>query len=141
MAYWLIKQEPTEFDYDDLVSSGSTVWDGVKNALAQQHLRAMKAGDRAFFYHTGDEKAIVGICKIIAGPTPVEGDDSLVTITVAPDQWLPNPVTLAAIKADGEFDDWELVKQSRLSVMPCSPAYWKRIVTMAKQPSGKLVGR
>jgi predicted RNA-binding protein with PUA-like domain len=141
MAYWLIKQEPSTYAYDDLVGDGTTVWDGVTNALAQQHLKAMKAGDRAFFYHTGDEKAIVAICKITVGPTPVEGDDTMVTVTVAPDQWLPNPVTLASIKADGEFAEWELVKQGRLSVMPCSPAYWKRIVTMAKQPSGKMVTR
>jgi predicted RNA-binding protein with PUA-like domain len=132
MAYWLFKQEPDEFSYADLEAAGSAVWDGVTNALALKHLRAAKPGDRAFYYHTGKEKAIVGVVEVTGGPRPDPADESLVVLDVKPVRRLKTPVTLAAIKADERFADWELVRLSRLSVMPVSPERWKAIEAMAK---------
>ena len=123
MALWLFKEEPTHYNYADLEREGQTVWDGVTNALALIHLRKVKAGDRILYYHTGKEKAVVAEAKALVAKDGV--------VTVAPVRWLPKPVPLADIKADKTFKDWELVRISRLSVMPVSPAQWKRIEEMA----------
>lgn len=131
MAFWLFKQEPDDYSYADLEADGSAVWDGVSNPLAQKHLRAVRIGDRAFFYHTGGEKAVVGIMEVTAGPRPDPGNEKLVVVDVKPVRRLKSPVTLAAIKADGAFADWELVRVPRLSVMPVDPEVWKKIETMA----------
>ena len=125
MAFWLFKQEPGCYSYADLEKDGTTVWDGVSNALAQKHLRAVKAGDKAFFYHTGDEKAVVGVMQIVADPRPAAENEKHVVVEVKPVRRMKNPVTLATIKADEAFADWELVRQSRLSVMPVSAEVWK----------------
>src|SRR4051812_9427885 len=125
MARWLFKQEPECYSYADLQKDGSTLWDGVTNALAQKHLRAIKKGDKVFFYHTGDEKAVVGVMEVTADPQPL-ADDATVGVKVKPSKKLKNPVTLAAIKADAAFAEWELVRISRLSVMPVSDEIWKR---------------
>jgi predicted RNA-binding protein with PUA-like domain len=137
MALWLFKEEPDSYSFDDLVRDGSAVWDGVTNALAQKHLRAVKAGDRVFFYHTGDQKAVVGVMEATADPTPAPGDASgkFVAVTVKPVRKLKHPVTLAAIKADRAFADWELVRVPRLSVMPVSEERWKRIEAMSEGSS------
>jgi predicted RNA-binding protein with PUA-like domain len=95
-------------------------------------MRAMKPGDIAFYYHTGNVKAIVGICKVTSGPTPVPENEKLVTVTVKPDRSLKHPVTLSQIKADDQFSDWELVRNSRLSVMPCPAELWKAILEISK---------
>jgi predicted RNA-binding protein with PUA-like domain len=134
MARWLFKEEPSSYSFADLQRDGSTTWEGVTNALAQKHLRAVKKGDRVFFYHTGDEKAVVGVMEVTADPQPAANDESgkLVAVTVKPVRKLKNPVTLAAIKADAAFAGWELVRQARLSVMPVSDEIWAKIEDMAK---------
>ena len=136
MALWLFKEEPGSYSFTDLQRDKSTTWEGVTNALAQKHLRSVKKGDRVFFYHTGDEKAVVGIMQVTADPQPAANDDTgkLVAVTVKPVKALKNPVTLAAIKADPVFAQWELVRQSRLSVMPVPEALWTKIEEMSQRP-------
>jgi predicted RNA-binding protein with PUA-like domain len=131
---WLFKEEPTHYGYDELVKDKKTMWSGVKNPLAQKHLRSVRKGDRIFYYHTGDEKAVVGICKALGDAYVDPGDTSgkASVVDVAPVQKLPRPVTLAEIKADASFKDFPLVRISRLSVMPVSDAEWTRIEKMAR---------
>lgn len=136
MAFWLMKQEPDCYSFHDLVREGETVWDGVSNPLARKHLRSMSAGDRAFFYHTGKERAIVGIMEIATGPEQKADDPKAVAVRVKPHAVLKRPVTLAEIKADESFAEWELVTQSRLSVMPVSSAIWKKIERLSQRPLG-----
>jgi len=130
---WLFKEEPAHYNFDALVKDGSTVWSGVKNPLAQKHLRSVKKGDRIFYYHTGAEKSVVGIARALkdayADPADTTGRQSVVD--VGPVKKLPRPVTLAAIKADPAFKDFPLVRISRLSVMPVTDAEWARIEKMA----------
>ncbi len=144
MAHWLFKQEPDVYPLAQLKADGTTLWDGVANPQALQFLRQCAVGDLAFFYHTGDEKAVVGILKITgpAIPDPNETDPKLVAIPVAYQKTLKNPVTLATIKADKAFAAWHLVKNSRLSVMPCPVDLWDRIValsngSLAPEPKAK----
>jgi predicted RNA-binding protein with PUA-like domain len=133
MANWLFKEEPTHYSYDDLVRDGKTSWTGVRNPLAQKHLRAVRKGDRIFFYHTGNEKAVVGIAKADGPAYPDPGDTSgkLYAVDVVPVKKLASPVTLAAIKADKAFADFPLTRMPRLSVMPVDQETWDRIVAMA----------
>ena len=130
---WLFKEEPTHYAFDDLVKDKQTVWSGVKNPLAQKHLHAVKQGDRIFYYHTGDEKAVVGIAKALgdAYTDPNDKSGKQAVVDVAPVKKLARPVTLAEIKADKAFADFPLVRISRLSVMPVSDAEWTRIEKMA----------
>jgi predicted RNA-binding protein with PUA-like domain len=139
---WLFKEEPTHYSFDALVADETTVWSGVKNPLAQKHLHAVKKGDRIFYYHTGDEKAIVGIAKAVgnAYPDPADTSGKQAVVEVAPVKKLPRAVTLAEIKADRAFADFPLVRISRLSVMPVSDAEWKRIEEMAKAKPGRPGG-
>jgi predicted RNA-binding protein with PUA-like domain len=132
---WLFKEEPTHYSYDDLVRDGKTVWSGVRNPLAQKHLRGVKMGDRIFYYHTGGEKSVVGIAKAVGDAYSDPGDKAgkLAAVDVVPIQKLARPVTLAEIKADTSFRDFPLVRISRLSVMPVSDAEWKRIEKLASQ--------
>jgi predicted RNA-binding protein with PUA-like domain len=127
---WLFKEEPTHYGYDSLVKDKRTVWSGVKNPLAQKHLRSVKKGDRIFYYHTGDEKSVVGIARALgdayADPNDKTGKQSVVD--VAPVKKLPQPVTLASIKADAAFKTFPLVRISRLSVMPVSDDEWDAII-------------
>jgi predicted RNA-binding protein with PUA-like domain len=131
---WLMKEEPTHYSFDDLVRDGRTSWTGVKNPLAQKHLRAVAKGDRIFFYHTGNEKAVVGIARAAgaAYPDPADKAGKLYAVDVEPVKKLKQPVTLAAIKADRAFASFPLVRLPRLSVMPVSEAEWKRIEAMAQ---------
>ena len=130
---WLVKEEPTHYGFDELVKDRKAVWSGVRNALAQKHLRAMKDGDRVFYYHTGDERAVVWIAKATSAPYPDPEDSSgrYAAIDLAPVARLPRPVTLAEIKADAAFKDFPLVRISRLSVMPVTDAQWARIERLA----------
>lgn len=128
MARWLFKEEPEEYGFDDLLRDGQATWDGVANALALKHLRAVRPGDEVFFYHTGKEKAVVGVMRVAA----VAEEDGSPVVTVKPVRRLANAVSLAAIKADPLFADWELVRMSRLSVMPVPDALWERIGELAK---------
>jgi predicted RNA-binding protein with PUA-like domain len=130
---WLFKEEPTHYSFDDLVKDGSTDWSGVKNALAQKHLRAVKKGDRIFYYHTGDVKAIVGLARAAgdAYPDPADPSGKSVVVLVKPEKKLPKPVTLAEIKARPVFASFPLTRLPRLSVMPVTDAEWTAILKMA----------
>ena len=138
MAFWLFKQEPGCYSFANLEADGTTVWDGVANALAQKHLRSVKVGDLVFFYHTGDEKAVVGIATALddAYPDPADKSGKAAVVDVAPVRKLDRPVTLAEIKADQSFKTFPLVRISRLSVMPVSDAEWKRIEKLAGAAGG-----
>jgi predicted RNA-binding protein with PUA-like domain len=131
---WLVKEEPTHYSFDDLERDGATSWTGVRNPLAQKHLRSIARGDRILFYHTGDEKAVVGIARAAgdAYPDPADKAGRLYAVDVEPVKKLKAPVTLAAIKADKAFASFALVRMPRLSVMPVSEAEWKRIESMAR---------
>jgi len=126
---WLFKEEPTHYGYDDFVKDGTTAWSGVKNPVAQKHLHAVKKGDRIFYYHTGNEKSIVGIAKAIgnAYPDPKDKTGRLAVVDIAPVKKLKRPVTLKEIKAEPAFKDFPLVRISRLSVMPVTDGEWSRI--------------
>jgi predicted RNA-binding protein with PUA-like domain len=130
---WLFKEEPTHYSYDDLVRDGKTSWTGVRNPLAQKHLRSVNKGDRVFFYHTGDVKAVVGIAKATgaAYPDPADKSGKLYAVDIAPVKKLKQPVTLASIKADKSFASFPLVRMARLSVMPVSDDEWARIEKMS----------
>ena len=130
----MFKEEPTHYSYDDLARDGKTSWTGVRNPVAQRHLRSVKKGDRIFFYHTGNEKAVVGIAKAGADayPDPADKDGKLYAVDVVPVKKLPAPVTLAAVKADKFFVTFELTRLPRLSVMPVDDTQWDRIVGMAR---------
>jgi predicted RNA-binding protein with PUA-like domain len=130
---WLFKEEPSHYSFDALVKDKRTVWSGVKNPLAQKHLHAVKRGDQIFYYHTGDEKAVVGIAKALgdAYPDPNDKSGKHAVVDVAPVRPLERPVTLAEIKADPAFASFALVRISRLSVMPVSSDEWRRIERMA----------
>jgi len=134
MAMWLCKQEPSCYSFDDLVRDGSTIWDGVGNALARKHLRQMKPGDRVFYYHTGKEKAIVGEMVVAGepGPDPKSKDEAAVVVPVKPVRKLKTPVTLAQIKADKQLANWDLVRISRLSVVPVNEAQWRRVEQLSE---------
>jgi predicted RNA-binding protein with PUA-like domain len=139
MALWLCKQEPSCYSYDDLARDGTTLWDGVTNALARKHLRQMRPGDRVFYYHTGKEKAVVGE-MVVAGeprPDPKAKDDAAVVVEMRAARKLPRPVTLAEIKAEKTLATWDLVRISRLSVVPVTEAQWKRVETLANGPTKK----
>ena len=130
MAYWLMKSEPHVYSWDDLVRDGATDWDGVRNNAARLHLRAMRPGDEAFFYHSGDEKAVVGIMRIAGAGKPDGEDGAWVKVPVEPVRAL-SPVTLKAIKAEPSLAKMELIRQSRLSVSPVREEEWARVLEMA----------
>ena len=134
MARWLVKEEPDHYGYDQLDRDRKTVWAGVRNPLAQKHLRAIRTGDAIFYYHTGKQKAVVGIARATsdAYPDPSDASGKLHVVDIAPAKKLPNPVTLAAIKADRAFASFPLVRMSRLSVRPVTDAEWKRIEEMSR---------
>jgi predicted RNA-binding protein with PUA-like domain len=131
---WLFKEEPTHYSFDDFVKDRKTTWSGVKNPLAQKHLHAVKKGDRIFYYHTGDEKAVVGTAKALGDAYADPDDESgkLAVVDIAPVKKLARAVTLAAIKADAAFKEFPLVRISRLSVMPVTDAEWDRIEKMSR---------
>lgn len=132
---WLFKEEPTHYSYDDLAKDKKTTWSGVRNPLAQKHLRSVKRGDLVFYYHTGDEKAIVGVMKATgdAYPDPADKSGKLYAVDVAPVEKLGRPVTLAEIKADRRFAEFPLTRISRLSVMPVSATEWKLIEQLSRK--------
>ena len=131
---WLLKEEPTHYSYDDLVRDKKTSWSGVRNALAQKHLRAVEKGDRIFYYHTGDQKAVVAVARAASNayPDPADPDGKLFAVDVAPVEPLARPVTLTEIKAEPSLKEMPLVRISRLSVMPVTDREWDRIVKLSK---------
>jgi len=130
---WLLKSEPGTYSFSDLTREGRACWDGVSNPAALGHLRAMKKGDEALFYHTGSEKAIVGLARIVSDPYPDPqlDDPRRVVVDVAAVRPLEHPVTLSAVKADPRFRNLGLVRIGRLSVMPVSPEEWKALLAMS----------
>jgi predicted RNA-binding protein with PUA-like domain len=136
MAHWLMKSEPSSWSWDQQVAAGDkgTFWNGVRNHLAKKHLKEMKVGDQAFFYHSGEEKAVVGIVEIIKVYYPDPSDKTGVfgMVDLKAVKPLATPVTLAEIKADPRLKDMVLVKSSRLSVQPVSDAEWRAVLSMAK---------
>jgi predicted RNA-binding protein with PUA-like domain len=134
MAQWLVKEEPDHYAYDQLARDRKTVWAGVRNPLAQKHLRSIRRGDRIFYYHTGKEKAVVAVAKAgsDAYPDPADDTGKLYVVDVLPDKKLPRPVTLAEIKADPAFASFALVRMARLSVMPVNDAEWKKIEDLSR---------
>ena len=135
MAYWLLKTEPEEFSWDDQVKRGAKgePWSGVRNHIAKNNMKAMKKGDLAFFYHTGDEKQVVGIVEVIREhyPDPTDEKGIFKSVDVQAIEPLPKPVTLADVKASPKLKDMVLARQPRLSVQPVTEAEWKEIRRMA----------
>jgi predicted RNA-binding protein with PUA-like domain len=132
MNHWLVKSEPFKYSWDQMVADQRTHWNGVRNHQAAASLRAMAVGDLAFFYHSNEGKAIVGIVEVVAPyyPDPSDPDGRFGMVDVAARQALKQPVTLAAIKADPALDGIALVRQSRLSVMPIAPTHWHRVLEL-----------
>ena len=135
MAYWLLKTEPEEFSWDDQVKRGAKgeSWTGVRNFTARRHMTEMKNGDHAFFYHTGDERRIVGIVEVIreAYPDPTDDKGVFKALVVKAVQPVPKPVTLAAIKSDPRLKEMALAKYGRLSVQPVTAQEWKIVCALA----------
>ena len=131
-GYWILKTEPSTYSFADLQKATRAVWDGVKNAVALKNLRQMQPGDRVLIYHTGDEKAVVGVAEILSAayPDPKAKDPRLVVVDLKAVKPLPQPVTLAQIKADKTFADLALVRIGRLSVSAASAAQWNRLVSL-----------
>jgi predicted RNA-binding protein with PUA-like domain len=134
MARWLVKEEPEHYSFDQLARDGKTVWAGVRNPLAQKHLRSIRRGDRILYYHTGKEKSVVATAKAAtdAYADPSDATGKAFVVDVIPDKKLARPVTLAAIKADKSFASFPLVRMARLSVMPVTDDEWERIEKMSK---------
>jgi predicted RNA-binding protein with PUA-like domain len=132
MAYWLFKTEPGEWSWDDQVKAGAKggEWTGVRNPVARNNLKAMKKGDRGFFYHTGDEKQVVGIIEVVREARPESGDPAWLSVDLKAVAPLPHPVTLASVKAEPKLAEMVLARQPRLSVQPVSEAEWKLVCRM-----------
>lgn len=137
MAGWLVKSDPETYGARDLERDGTTTWDGVANPTAQRHLRSMKFGDPVLVYHTGDEKAIVALAHVASAPRPDANDKQrrLAVVDLAFGRWLDRPVTLREVKQDSAFANFDLVRLSRLSVMPVAQPYWERLLSMAGKPA------
>ena len=131
--YWILKTDADTYPFEQLERERRAVWDGVSNALALKHIRSMAKGDHAFIYHSGDEKALVGLARIVSDPypDPKAGDPKLAVVDIEVGDRLPRPVTLAAVKADPAFAALGLVRMSRLSVIPVPAEQWKRLLGMA----------
>jgi predicted RNA-binding protein with PUA-like domain len=133
MAHWLMKSEPSSFSWEDLVRDGSTEWDGVRNNAARLHLKAMKAGDEAFFYHRMDERAVIGIMRIAREAAPDPKDADWVSVKVEPVRALERPVSLKEIKAEPRLAKMELIRQSRLSVAPVRDEEWAVVLELSRR--------
>jgi predicted RNA-binding protein with PUA-like domain len=132
---WLFKEEPTSYSYDALVKDGKATWSGVKNPLAQKHLRSVRKGDRIFYYHTGKEKAVVGVARAVtnAYPDPADETGKASVVDIVPEKKLSRPVTLAEVKANRAFASFPLTRLPRLSVMPVSDKEWAEILKTASR--------
>jgi predicted RNA-binding protein with PUA-like domain len=133
VAFWLLKTEPSGYSWDDLARDKRTVWEGVANAVALNHIRAMRKGDLALVYHTGGERAAVGVAEVVTNPypDPNAGDERVVVVDLKPRRKLARSVTLDEIKADKVFAGWDLLRIGRLSVVPVPPKMWDRIESLA----------
>jgi predicted RNA-binding protein with PUA-like domain len=135
MSFWLVKEEPGNYNFTSFTSDGRTTWTGVKNPLAQKHLRGIRKGDLVFYYHTGDEKAVVGIARAAgdAYPDPADRAGKAHVVDLVPVRPLQRPVTLAEVKAEKRFAKFPLTYLPRLSVMPVSEAEWAAILKMSER--------
>jgi predicted RNA-binding protein with PUA-like domain len=133
MQHWLVKTEPDTYSWSTLVKEKKGVWDGVRNFQARSNMKGMKKGDLVFVYHTGDEKAIVGIAKVVAEAYPEPKDKDWVAVDLSPEKPLKRPVTLAAVKANKTLSNMVLVRASRLSVQPVKPDEFDIILAMSQQ--------
>jgi predicted RNA-binding protein with PUA-like domain len=135
MAYWLFKEEPDHYSLDQLFRDKRAVWSGIENNVALKHLRSVKKGDHVLYYHTGKEKAVVGVMEIVKGayPDPKQNDPRLVVVDVKPVRRFDRAVSLAEIKTNPKFADFALVRISRLSVMPVTATQWNEIERLSKQ--------
>jgi predicted RNA-binding protein with PUA-like domain len=133
---WLFKEEPSRYSFADLQRDGATVWDGVANNLARKHLRQVRQGDQVFYYHTGGEKAVVGVMEVVSDPGPEPGSDdpASVAVRVRPVRQLLQSVPLERIKADPLLSTWDLVRLPRLSVVPVTNVQWRRVEELANLP-------
>ncbi|HEX3274745.1 MAG TPA: EVE domain-containing protein [Gemmatimonadales bacterium] len=132
-GYWILKTDADTYPFEQLERERRAVWDGVTNALALKHIRSMAKGDHALIYHSGDDKALVGLARIVSDPypDPKSDDPRLVVVDIEAGRRVPRPVTLAEVKADPAFADLGLVRMSRLSVIPVPPDQWKRLLSLA----------
>ena len=131
MTYWLLKSEPGSYSWADLVRDGGTEWDGVRNSAARLHLKSMQAGDEAFFYHSGADKAVVGVMRIVRSAAPDPKDPDWFSVRVEPRRAVASPVSLKAMKADPRLAGLEMLRQSRLSVSPVRGDEWAAILELA----------
>ena len=133
MGKWLLKTEPSTYSWDDLLRDKRTTWDGVTNATALIHLRAMRKGDAVLIYHTGDQRAAVGVAEVASNPypDPKANNDKIVVVDLKPKKKLANVVSLDQIKADPAFAGWDLLRIGRLSVVPVPEPMWKRLEALA----------
>jgi predicted RNA-binding protein with PUA-like domain len=132
VPHWLMKSEPGSYAFADLVRDGRAEWDGVRNAAARLHLKAMRADDEAFFYHSGDQRAVVGVMRIVRGAAPDPGDGDWVSVAVEPLRPLAAPVALKAIRSDPRLAGLEMLRQSRLSVSPVRDEEWRAILDLSE---------
>ena len=132
MAYWLLKTEPEEYSYCDLERDGTTVWEGVSNSLALKHLRTMEIGDLALIYHTGKQRRVIGVAQVVSQPYPDPklDDAKRVVVQVRAVRRVQEPITLTQIKQDGNFEGFDLVRLTRLSVVPVSEPHWQRLLQL-----------
>jgi predicted RNA-binding protein with PUA-like domain len=131
--YWILKTDTDTYSFDDLAREHRAVWDGVSNALALKHIRSMAKGDQVLIYHSGDQKALIGLARVASAPypDPKQDDRQLVVVDIEAGKRLPRPVTLAEVKADPAFAELGLVRMSRLSVIPVPEPQWKRLLALA----------
>lgn len=132
MNYWLVKQEPESYSFDDLTKDGKTDWTGVRNYQARNNLRAMKTGDKVLYYHTGAEKSVVGITEVSRAEFPDPTDEKWIAVEIKPLEKLTNPVSLEQIKAEKSLENIALIKQSRLSVLPLSKNEFEKILKLSQ---------
>ena len=133
-GHWLLKTEPGEYSFADLVRDGVTPWDGVRNPQAQQHMRAMQVGDRCIIYHTGGERTAVGLAEVVRAPYPDPADPAgrCCLVDVRAGAALPRPVSLAALRSNARFADSPLLRQGRLSVVPLTADHWSTLLQLAE---------
>jgi predicted RNA-binding protein with PUA-like domain len=132
MSYWLVKTEPETFSWDTFVKDKKTTWDGVRNFQARSNMKSMAKGDIVFFYHTGDEKSIVGLAKVSSDPYPEPKDPDWIVVDLVPEKKLKNPVSLSQIKSEKRLSDMVLVRASRLSVQPVKENEYKLILELSE---------
>lgn len=142
LDYWLVKTEPEQYSYFDLVRLGRDRWNGVRNFRAIKYMKGMISGDQVFIYHTGKEKAIIGVAEVasLPYPDPEAGDPKFMTVDLIPRYPLPRTVSLKTVKQNPLFGGWQLISEPRLSVMPVKSEHWELVLQLAGVKNEKLIG-